>query len=46
MHDLSRDLLRAEVLAHRGSRAELAQRLGVSERTLYRRLKTLEGKPD
>ncbi|MEX8499200.1 helix-turn-helix domain-containing protein [Leptothrix ochracea] len=45
MHDLSRDLLRAEVLAHRGSRAELAQRLGVSERTLYRRLKALDTIP-
>ncbi|EIM31605.1 response regulator with CheY-like receiver, AAA-type ATPase, and DNA-binding domains, partial [Leptothrix ochracea L12] len=43
---LGRDLLRTEVQAHRGSRAELAKRLGVSERTLYRRLKTLEGKPD
>jgi DNA-binding NtrC family response regulator len=42
LHNLSRDLLRAEVLAHRGSRAELALRLGVSERTLYRRLKALE----
>ncbi|MEX8511116.1 MAG: sigma-54 interaction domain-containing protein [Leptothrix ochracea] len=45
LHDLSRDLLRAEVLAHRGSRAELAQRLGVSERTLYRRLKALDTIP-
>ena len=33
-------LLRA-VRAHRGSRRELAQRLGISERTLYRRLRDL-----
>jgi transcriptional regulator with PAS, ATPase and Fis domain len=33
------------VESHQGSRAELAARLGVSERSLYRRLKTL-GTPD
>ena len=29
------------VRAHRGSRRELARRLGISERTLYRRLREL-----
>jgi two-component system, NtrC family, response regulator HydG len=29
------------VLNHRGSRRELAERLGLSERTLYRRLRAL-----
>jgi transcriptional regulator with PAS, ATPase and Fis domain len=33
------------VASHQGSRAELAARLGISERSLYRRLKTL-GTPD
>ncbi|MDZ5461775.1 helix-turn-helix domain-containing protein [Azohydromonas lata] len=27
---------------HRGSRAELARRLGISERSLYRKLRALE----
>jgi DNA-binding NtrC family response regulator len=30
------------VARHHGSRAELAARLGISERSLYRKLKTLE----
>lgn len=33
--------LRAVVQAHRGSRADLARKLGVSERTLYRKLRAL-----
>lgn len=33
--------LRQVVAAHRGSRAELAAKLGISERSLYRRLKRL-----
>jgi len=37
-----RDALRAAVLGHRGSRRELAARLGLSERTLYRKLRDLE----
>ena len=36
------DLLQATLAAHRGSRRALAARLGISERTLYRRLKALE----
>lgn len=38
---LERETLRAFLQQHRGSRAELAQRLGISERTLYRKLKAL-----
>lgn len=34
--------LRQAVASHQGSRAELAVRLGVSERSLYRKLKSLE----
>lgn len=37
-----RDALRAAVRSHRGSRRELAERLGLSERTLYRKLRDLE----
>lgn len=39
---LELDALRAAVRAHRGSRSELARKLGMSERTLYRRLKQIE----
>ena len=35
-------MLREQVRKHRGSRAELAAQLGISERSLYRRLKALE----
>ena len=35
--------LRQLVASHRGSRAELAKRLGISQRSLYRKLKVLEG---
>ena len=34
--------LRQAAQAHQGSRAELAARLGISERSLYRKLKTLQ----
>lgn len=39
---MERKALQALVEAHRGSRRELARKLGVSERTLYRKLKALE----
>lgn len=39
--DLLQASLRAQLSAHRGSRAQLAARLGISPRTLYRRLKDL-----
>jgi DNA-binding NtrC family response regulator len=38
-----REALRAALQAHRGSRRELAERLGISLRTLYRKLRELEG---
>jgi DNA-binding NtrC family response regulator len=38
----SRQALREMLAHHRGSRRELAQALGISERTLYRRLRELE----
>jgi two-component system response regulator HydG len=34
--------LRAQLKAHRGSRAELARKLGISERSLYRKLRDLD----
>ncbi|MBL8388762.1 MAG: sigma 54-interacting transcriptional regulator [Hydrogenophaga sp.] len=37
-----REALRAVVAAHQGNRAALAARLGISERSLYRKLKSLE----
>jgi DNA-binding NtrC family response regulator len=40
-----REALRDIVARHHGSRAELAARLGISERSLYRKLKALEN-PD
>lgn len=43
LHDIERAVLSEQVRQHRGSRAELAARLGISERSLYRKLKALEG---
>ncbi len=42
-HALEREALRQAVAAHRGSRRELARTLGISERTLYRKLRELGG---
>ncbi len=42
LHDIELAVLREQVRKHRGSRAELAVQLGISERSLYRRLKALE----
>ena len=39
---LEREALRRQLQAHHGSRAELARALGISERTLYRKLQRLE----
>ena len=41
LRDVERDTLRAALAAHRGTRAELAGRLGISERSLYRKLRAL-----
>ncbi len=38
--EMERQLLQQALAEHRGSRAELAARLGISERSLYRKLKT------
>jgi len=37
--------LAAQLQTHRGSRAELARKLGISERSLYRKLRELEDEP-
>ncbi|MGE5466383.1 MAG: sigma-54 interaction domain-containing protein [Ignavibacteria bacterium] len=41
LKDIERHTLRARLAEHRGSRKALARELGMSERTLYRRLKSL-----
>jgi DNA-binding NtrC family response regulator len=42
LHDIELAVLREQVRQHRGGRAELAAKLGISERSLYRKLKALE----
>ena len=42
LRDVERAALRAQLEAHRGSRAELARKLGISERSLYRKLRELD----
>jgi two-component system response regulator HydG len=37
--------LQAQLKAHRGSRAELARKLGISERSLYRKLRDIDQEP-
>lgn len=39
---IERTALQKLILGHQGSRAELADQLGISQRSLYRKLKTLE----
>jgi two-component system response regulator HydG len=41
LHDIEQCALRAQLQDHHGSRAELAAKLGISERSLYRKLRTL-----
>jgi DNA-binding NtrC family response regulator len=41
LRDVERAALTAQLKAHRGSRAELARKLGISERSLYRKLRDL-----
>jgi DNA-binding NtrC family response regulator len=43
---VERAALLAQLKAHRGSRAELAQKLGISERSLYRKLREIGDEPD
>jgi DNA-binding NtrC family response regulator len=42
LRDVERAALQAQLKAHRGSRAELARKLGISERSLYRKLRDLD----
>ena len=39
---VERAALQAQLKAHRGSRAELARKLGISERSLYRKLRDID----
>ena len=45
LRDLAQSVLEARLAHHRGSRKALAEELGISERTLYRRLKTATAMP-
>lgn len=41
LRSVERAALQAQLQAHRGSRAELARKLGISERSLYRKLRAI-----
>jgi DNA-binding NtrC family response regulator len=43
LRDIEDAVLREQVQQHRGSRAELAAKLGISQRSLYRKLKAMDG---
>ena len=45
LRSVERAALQAQLKAHRGSRAELARKLGISERSLYRKLRDIEREP-
>jgi DNA-binding NtrC family response regulator len=45
LRDVEDSVLRAQLASHQGSRADLARRLGISERSLYRKLKLLDALP-
>jgi DNA-binding NtrC family response regulator len=45
LREIEREALRARLQSHTGSRAELAAQLGISERSLYRKLRSLD-QPD
>jgi transcriptional regulator with PAS, ATPase and Fis domain len=42
LRDMARNALVTQLAAHSGNRAALAAQLGISERSLYRKLKALE----
>ena len=42
LHDIEMAVFREQVRQHHGARADLAVKLGISERSLYRKLKALE----
>jgi len=46
LRSVERATLQAQLKAHQGSRAELAQKLGISERSLYRKLREIGGDPN
>jgi len=46
LRSVEKAALRAQLKAHRGSRAELARKLGISERSLYRKLREIGDEPD
>ena len=46
MRSVERAALQAQLKAHRGSRADLAKKLGISERSLYRKLREIGEGPD
>jgi len=45
LRSVERAALQAQLKAHRGSRAELARKLGISERSLYRKLRDIDPEP-
>ncbi|MBA4341988.1 MAG: Fis family transcriptional regulator [Methylibium sp.] len=45
LRSLERAALQEQLKAHRGSRAELARKLGISERSLYRKLRDIDHEP-
>jgi DNA-binding NtrC family response regulator len=45
LRSVERAALQAQLQSHRGSRAELAQKLGISERSLYRKLRDIGKDP-
>ncbi len=45
LRSVERAALQAQLKSHRGSRAELARKLGISERSLYRKLRDIEQEP-
>jgi len=45
LRSVERAALQAQLKAHRGSRAELARKLGISERSLYRKLREIVQEP-
>ncbi len=45
LRSVERAALLAQLKAHHGSRAELARKLGISERSLYRKLRDIEQEP-
>jgi len=45
LRSVERAALRVQLKAHRGSRAELARKLGISERSLYRKLRDIDKEP-